>query len=213
LDRCRDTLARATACEQLSTNSALVAHVAHCIASLRRFSPRAHVALSVAVDQRERIASVPRDFAGNAVSVVATTPIAARATAAELAQHLHARVEPYLRRPSLALETHAALISEVLQHRLPFSPLPGADMLGRGPHLLYSNSFQRFPIYDVDFGAARPLRPVRVIPHNLGDPIVFWPAPPSVGGIELYFSGRLAPAVARLDGNHPWWATLHTFRE
>ncbi|MBF8269283.1 MAG: hypothetical protein HW386_992 [Gammaproteobacteria bacterium] len=78
-------------------------------------------------------------------------------------------------------------------------------MLGRRPTLFYTNSFWKFPVYDVVFGeAARPVRPVRAIPHNLGDPIVLWPAaPPSVGGVELYFSGTLARAVERLGKDDP----------
>jgi hypothetical protein len=85
-------------------------------------------------------------------------------------------------------------------------------MLGKRPTLLYTNSFSKFPVDDLDFGeASHPIRPVRAIPHNLGDAIVLWPAPPSVGGIELYFSGTLARAVVRLGEKDPWWTALHSF--
>ncbi len=31
-------------------------------------------------------------------------------------------------------------------------------------------------------------RPVRVIPHDLPDPLLIWPAPPDRGGVEGYLN-------------------------
>jgi hypothetical protein len=213
LQRCRETLARGSGCERLSTNSALLAHVGYCVARLLHLADRDSFVVSVAVDQRGRLASVPEDFAGNAVSVVATEPIPAGADRKDIAARLHERLEPMIARPSPALESIARLTTEVVGHRLAYSPIAGSSVLRRRA-LFYTNSFSKFPVYDLDFGsAARPLRPIRAVPHNLGDPIVVWPAPPAVGGLELYFSGALARRVERVDKTDPWWAELQRFND
>lgn len=54
------------------------------------------------------------------------------------------------------------------------------------------------PVYAVDFGAGKP---VFVVPHNLPDPVLIWPAPPSRGGVEVYFTGVIAHAVQK----NPHW--------
>jgi hypothetical protein len=211
LQRCKDTLVRGSGCERLSTNSALLAHVGYCVARLLRLADGDRFVVSVTVDQRGRLASVTEDFAGNAVSLVATEPIAARAAREDIAARLHERLASMIARPSPALGSIARLTAEVVSHRLPYSPIAGSSVLRRRP-LFYTNSFSKFPVYDLDFGsAARPLRPIRAVPHNLGDPIVVWPAPPAVGGLELYFSGALARSVGRVDKADPWWAELKRF--
>ncbi|HET7133558.1 MAG TPA: hypothetical protein VFJ95_14995 [Gammaproteobacteria bacterium] len=53
---------------------------------------------------------------------------------------------------------------------------------------------------------------MRAIPHNLGDPILVWPAPPAVGGLELYFSGPLARALGRAGGDERWRQELLRYR-
>jgi hypothetical protein len=212
LERCKRALASASACDTLSTNSALLAQVAHCVAALLGLGDGTSFSVSFLVDQRERVQSLAADFARNAVSAVATSSISARASAAEIAARLHERLEPVLARPSEELEATASLTAEVAAHLLPYSSIPLAGLPRRRPTLFYTNSFAKFPVYDLDFGdAARPIRPVRVIPHNLGDQIVVWPAPPSVGGVELYFSGPLARAVARAGNAGAWWTELRRF--
>ena len=63
----------------------------------------------------------------------------------------------------------------------------------------------KLPIYDVDFGGRGP---VRAIPHNLLDPVLIWPAPPNVGGVEVYLTGMAAHAAARLADDDPWWGDV-----
>ena len=212
LTRCREALACASACSGLSTNSALVAHVAYSAARLMRLDGGDSFSVSVAVDQRERVAALPSNFAGNAVSVVATAPLPAASGREEIAARLHERLEPLLTRPSPALESLAQLTEDIVLHRLPYSPVAGLRLLGRRRLLFYTNSFARFPVYDLDFGnGAHPVRPIRAIPHNLGDSILLWPAPPPEGGLELYFSGWLARALQRLAVDDPWWAELRRY--
>lgn len=214
LRRSKEAMTRELADETVSTNSSLVAHVAHCLVGLLGLDERATFVLSAAVDQRERCTGVSGTFARNAVSAIATPPIPAAAQTADIARRLHQTLSPLVRRPSSELDAVAALTSEVAAHRLPFSTIPAARLLGKRPTLFYTNSFTKFPVYDLDFGSASsPVRPVRAIPHNLGDLIVLWPAPPPAGGIELYFSGALAHAVARLNPDDAWWSELRRFDE
>jgi hypothetical protein len=212
LQRCRDALARSSACTGLSINSALIAHLAYCVARLVGLAGRDSFSVSVAVDQRERVRALARDFAGNAVSVVATAPIPAESGREDIAARLHERLAPLLTKPSPPLESIARLTADIVFYRLPYSPVAGLRLLGRRRLLFYTNSFARFPVYDLDFGSgSRPVRPIRAIPHNLGDPILVWPAPPPAGGLELYFSGWLARAVRRLAGDDPWWMELRRY--
>jgi hypothetical protein len=212
--RCKRTLAGASGVARLSTTSALLAHAAHCTAALLRLGGADAFRVSFLVDQRERLAALPAAFARNAVSAACTVPIGARAPAEEIAARLHERLEPLLAKPSPELEALASLTAEVAAHYLPYSSIPLSGLPRRRPTLFYTNSFAKLPVYDVDFGdAARPIRPVRAIPHNLGDQIVVWPAPPARGGLELYFSGPLARAAARVSEPDPWWGELRRFDE
>lgn len=212
LARCKAELAEASGCPGLSTNSALVAHVAQCTARLVGLNVNTSFSISSAVDMRGRAAGLTDEYAGNAVALAATSEMPANAAASDIAAQLHARLEPLLARPSPELEAVAALTQEVADHAMPLSPVQLSRMLMRKPTLFYTNSFAKFPVYDLDFGSeSHPIRPVRVVPHNLGDPILLWPAPPDVGGIELYFSGTLARAVGRLGKSDPWWEALRRF--
>jgi hypothetical protein len=214
LQRRREELARASGCERLSTGSALVAHVAHGVAALLALGDGARFSISFAVDQRERLAGLPAEFARNAVSAIATAPMAAGASTAEIAARVHERLAPLLARPSAELTQVAALTAEVAAWSLPYSSIPLSGMPRRRPTLFYTNSFAKFPVYDLDFGsAARPLRPVRAIPHNLGDPILLWPAPPAAGGLEVYFGGPLARALGRADPGGAWRRELARCRD
>ena len=214
LQRCKETLAREAACAPLSTTSALLAHVAHCVAAMLELRADERFSVSFLVDQRERLSSLPTDFARNAVSAVATSPLASHASPAEIAARLHERLEPLLARPSPELEAIASLTAEVAAHYLPYGTIPLSRLPRRRPTLFYTNSFAKLPVYDLDFGdASRPVRPVRAIPHNLGDQIVVWPAPPTAGGLEVYFSGPLARAVARVADTDTWWTELRRFDE
>lgn len=212
LRRGQEFLASAAGQSRLSNNSALLAHIAHCVTCLIGLDRRDSFALSVAVDQRGRLPQLSETFAGNAVAAVTTAPIPAGATREDIAACVHERLEPMLARPSAALAATVSLTGEVMARRLPFSPILGRTFLRLRRALLYTNSFARFPVYDLDFGTpAHPIRPVRVIPHNLGDPILVWPAPAQVGGVEVYFSGALARAVGRLAKDDPWWIQLRRF--
>lgn len=212
LRRCKQALVEDSGCRQLSSNTAAIAHVSKCLVRLLGLRPELNFSVSSIIDQRERVAAIPKMFARNAASFVVTEGIPVSASRGVIAGRIHRRLEPMLTKPSAEFETVVELMTEVAQYGLTYSALSIADMFGRRPSLFYTNSFHKFPVYDLEFrGKSSPVRPLRVVPHNLGDAILFWPAPPSVGGFELYFSGTLARAVKALKDTDPWWSELRCF--
>ncbi len=212
LARCKDELARTSGTPHLSTNSALLAHIVHCLAALLDLSPRSSFIVSSAVDMRGRVRGVAEAFAGNAVALIGTPEIPCRAAPPEIAARLHERLANASADSGSELASTTRLAEEVAGHRLSYGPLRLSRMLGTKPTLFYTNSFAKFPVYDLDFGdESRPIRPTRVVPHNLGDPILLWPAPSASGGIDLYLCGNLAHTVRRLREDDPWRARLRRF--
>ena len=210
LRRCRHALAAESGYEQLSTNSALVAHVTWCVAMLMGI--RQQFCVSLVVDPRGRTPDIPENYAGNAGSVAMTPPIAPGASRGEIAASIHELLTPLIRRPATELTAVVALMEEVFHHRLAYSNIPTIGILGRRPSLLYTNSLAKFPIHEVDFGKpSRPARSVRAIPQNVGEPVLLWPAPPEAGGVELYVGGAFARAVKRLRPSDSWWRELRHF--
>lgn len=45
----------------------------------------------------------------------------------------------------------------------------------------------------------------------MGPTMLSFAAPPSVGGLELYFSGKLARTISRVSRDEAWWAQLRGF--
>lgn len=81
-------------------------------------------------------------------------------------------------------------------------------MYGDKPTIMCINNFSKFPIYSVDFGNGIP---IRAIPHNLGDSMLIWPAPPEQGGLEIYFASVVAHAVNKLSAKDPWLEEMRQF--
>jgi hypothetical protein len=75
LRRCKQALTADSACTQLSTNTAAVAHAAKCLVTLLRLPMKSSFSISFIVDQRERVAAISKTFARNAASFVVTEAI------------------------------------------------------------------------------------------------------------------------------------------
>lgn len=138
---------------------------------------------------------------GNAAWVLPGAAYPAGADLGRIAALAHDSLAPLLARPLPRLREQLSLGLETLEHGLLLLPYDVAGMHARRPTLSYINSFVRPPIYEIDLGtAARPILPIRAIPHNLPDPFLFWPAPPSRGGVELFLTGVAARALSRDPG-------------
>ncbi|MDD9947007.1 MAG: acyltransferase [Myxococcales bacterium] len=173
----------------LTTHTALSAALAKICSTLLDHAADTPCSMVSVVDLRERVACLPARFVGNGSGSVLFPIGASGASAQEIASAVTAGLASARQRPSSALTKAFGLALEIAYHRLRYANFNFADLYKRKPTLYYVNSFARFPVYDADFGSGRPCL---VVPHNIGDPVFIWPAPPDKGGLEVYFSGALA---------------------
>ena len=196
----------------LSTNEALSAHLTRMCIALHRIPSGTPCGEVTVVDCRGRLASVPAEFAGNASFVIPSAGFAAGAGLGEVARRIHESLAPIVETPSRELLRQVSIGIEMMQHGALRLPYDVVRVHAPRPTVTYVNNFSRLPIYEVDFGdEGRPVRPVLAIPHDLPDPVLIWPAPPETGGVEVFFTGRAARALRRLDPADPWWKQLRQF--
>ncbi len=93
-----------------------------------------------------------------------------------------------------------------MKHRLPYAPVDIAGINAKKPTMAYINNFSKLPIYDLDFGSGKP---EFVIPHDLLDQVVIWPAHPDKGRVEVYFSGIPARMIDKLKKEDSWLLPRH----
>jgi hypothetical protein len=190
-------------------NDVLSGYLANICALLHNLPKGTPCTQVTVLDMRQRITSLPRSFVGNAAWVVRGAQFAAGTPCSEIARRTREAVEPFLQRPSEPLLDLLRLGLESMHHRVFWLPYDLPSMHNRRPTLTYINNFARLPIYDVDFGDDRhPIIPIQVIPHNLPDPVLIWPASPERGGVEVYFTGVAAKAVHRQDPQGHWWHSI-----
>ncbi len=151
------------------------------------------------VNTRKRLAGVPSTYAGNSSLSIATPAFPAETGFAEIASIIEETLKPVRQSPSLELMKLMQLNLNVMKHKLPLAPFNIFGMFEKKPTIIYLNNFSKLHIYDVNFGSGEP---VRVIPHDLGDQIVIWPAPPAKSGVEIYFSGIPTRYVHSLQDNY-----------
>lgn len=151
------------------------------------------------VNTRKRLAGVPSTYAGNSSLSIATPAFPAETGFAEIASIIEETLKPVRQSPSLELMKLMQLNLYVMKHKLPLAPFNIFGMFEKKPTIIYLNNFSKLHIYDVNFGSGEP---VRVIPHDLGDQIVIWPAPPAKSGVEIYFSGIPTRYVHSLQDNY-----------
>jgi len=93
-----------------------------------------------------------------------------------------------------------------MKNKLSYDPFKLPDMHAKKPTVAYINNFSKLPIYDLDFGSGKPQF---VIPHNLYDQVVIWPAYPEKGGVEVYFSGIPARIIKKQGTDKHFFEILY----
>lgn len=179
--RIKETVTKESGEDWITTNEALSAHILKIMSELQYGDKKLDkIQILSGIDIRGRIHHETVDqqarFAGNAFYVYSVT--------AELGKDFHranrGEIAAFLKRSFAEitaenLQTDLDAVYDCL--RLGYN-YPGVDF--RIPvHQL--NNQSKLPVYDVDFGAGKPLR---VIPQDIGDNILFFPA--RDGGIEVY---------------------------
>jgi hypothetical protein len=207
-----DALARlhqAAGGEDLSFNDVISAHLSRMCAHLYDHDASTRCTQVVVLDGRRRLPGIPPGFTGNAsVNVIGAT-FPGDVSLPDLAQLTHQALGPWLAKPSVAMDAHMKLARELMHHGVLKMHFDITAMHGARPTISYINNFSRLPIYDACFGTAEhPIAPMRVIPHDLPDPLLLWPSPPGQSGLELYLTGSPDHASRALPAEHPWWAAL-----
>ncbi len=193
----------------LSDNDILTAHLSLACARLFDHGEDTRCTQVVVHDARGRLEHVPAGFVGNASYSAVGAEHHPGDSLGSVAASTHAALEPYLVRPSERTTQQVAMALELMDHGLFLSHFDLTRMHAARPTLCYCNNFAKLPIYEIAFGTtSQPVRPLRVIPHDLPDPVLFWPAPPGQGGLEVYLTGSPAVAASKLSPEDPWWAAL-----
>ncbi len=159
------------------------------------------------VDCRQRISSVPSTFVGNGLFWVNTPSFSASSPIGVKARTLHEGLAPMLTSPSPALKELVTMVFYLSAQKKRLLPMDFARTFCSKPTVIYINNFSRLPIYDVDFGTGTPSA---VIPHNLPDPLLIWPAHPDKGGVEVYFTGSFAHTINKLQQDDSWLVELRS---
>lgn len=205
LARLKQDIVKKSGC-RCSTNVALSAYLTSQLIRLFKLPGKTLCVHVTVIDIRKRLSNIPPEFAGNAAFSVLTPGIRADANTGEIAHAIHHSLSPVLTSGSAELHRLVSLAIDLVFRRIYFIPFDINKMHAKKPSTFYMNNFSKLPIYDVDFGTGKP---VAVIPHNLPDPILIWPAPPSKGGVEVYFTGVIARTIHKLPAQNSWLEQLN----
>lgn len=191
-----------------STHVALSAFLTKMLLKLFNHSEKTTCVQVTVANLRNRLTEIPSTFVGNASSIVATPNFSAGASLEEIAGIIHRTLQP-LRETSLEeLRNIVSLSIQAMKLKLPVLPFDFTEMYSKKPTVFYINNFSKFHIYDLDFGFRKP---VSIIPHNLSDQVLIWPAHPAKGGVEVYFSGIPARMIRKMKKDDPWFQEMKQY--
>jgi len=148
---------------------------------------------------------LPAGFVGNASTTAATPSFKSVSSITGIAAIIDQILDPLRQKPSPELEELLSINFNAMKHRLSYFPFNVPGIHAKKPTVAYINNFSKLPIYDLDFGSGKP---EFVIPHDLLDQVLIWPAHPGKGGVEVYFSGIPARMISRLSKGDSWLASL-----
>ena len=149
--------------------------------------PGRKIGLVHTADHRGRIAGLDRTYMGNASFTLSQSAFSADLPVEELAVSVENDVERML--SPEAEERYFGLYCAMIERKLPYLPFDINAMWCRRPTTFIVNNCLKFNIYGVDFGSGAPLF---AWPLDFGDPVRFWPAPPGMDGVYVYFTGRFS---------------------
>lgn len=184
-----------------SSNVALSALISKMFMKLFNYDETMKCKQVSVVNIRERLDEIPSNFVGNASTFVTTPSFSADSSINEIAKIIHQTLEPIRKKPSTELKKMMSLSINLMNHKLYVFPFDFTEMHSKIPTVIHINNFTKLHIYDIDFGSGKP---ISVIPHDLGDQVLIWPANPKKGGVEIYFSGRPTQIINNMKKEDPW---------
>jgi len=192
-----------------SSNVALCALISKMSAKLYGHDNETECSQVTVIDVRDRVAGIPPNFTGNASTTISTPYFSAGLSVKEIAKIIKRTLEPFVENPSKELERILSLNINVMHSKLPLAPFDVMAMNSKKPRVFYINNFSKLHIYDVDFGFGKA---ILVIPHNLSDQVIIWPASPEKGGVEIYFSGIPNHIIKKLGKDDPWLREMGEYK-
>ena len=184
-----------------STYTALSAFITYMCMKLFKHDEKTKCQQVSVANIRNRLVGIPSNFVGNASTFITTPSFSAGKSIDEIAKIIHQTLEPIRKTPSPELKKLMSMTVNIMNHNLLMFPFDFTDLHSKKPTLIHINNFSKLHIYDIDFGFGKPLS---VIPHDLGDQVLIWPANPKKGGVEIYFAGMPARIIHKLDEGDPW---------
>lgn len=180
IDNIRETVRREAGLERLSRNIAMSAHIIHALIPLQTRQDETRIKVANVINIRSRIrgpfAEQQASYAGNAILLM-MCQLSHKASVRHLGRGEIARALYYefngLTEANIWRDMRNVLDSLNADYGYPGVNTKGAVM--------GINNQSKFDVYGVDFGAGRPLR---VIPQEVGDHIMMFPA--ADGGMEIY---------------------------
>ena len=202
----KDAVLKQSGEEWISTNVAISAHFASIMARLiGQKRPNKPFRVGQLLDLRgryfDRDNDLQRNFIGNAILIHTQhtrfepgTPNYDRKAFAKFFKKSVAELD------GQSLRRRLDLIADGLRHGYTY---PGLEM---SDPLLAVNNQSKMQVYDIEFGGQTP---ARVIPQDVGDNIMFFPA--QNGGIEVYLRDILNPKRQALLEQNEWQRQIFSF--
>ena len=184
-----------------STNTALSAFIIKMCTRLFKHDEKTKCKQVSVANIRNRLEGIPSNFVGNASTFVTTPSFSAGASIDEIAKIIHQTLEPIRQTPSQEIKKSMLISINNMNYKLLIFPFDFTELHSKKPTLIHINNFSKLHIYDINFGTGKP---VSVIPHDLGDQVLIWPAHPKKGGVEVYFTGIPARIIRKLKEENPW---------
>ncbi|MHC8949472.1 acyltransferase [Sphingobacterium hungaricum] len=122
------------------------------------------------VDIRQRIASLPETFVGNATAHSISPEFSNSQNLAEIAEKINQSLIDSFKNNGQELSDSVQLNSRAIELQIPYVPFDVEAMEGNNISSFYCNNLLKFPVYDVDFGSGKP---IYVFPNDLKDQIKF----------------------------------------
>lgn len=200
--RLKDTVLRESGEDWISTNVALCAHFSSIMMDLiydgRPGKPKQFGQL---LDLRNRYFDDPENFQnrfiGNAIMIhseMADLNDYSRGNLARFFKSMTTDLSPEF------ITSRMNIISDCFRHGRSY---PGLDM--KTPMICVNNQ-TKMPVYDLDFGG---VKPSRVLPQDVGDNIMFFPA--ADGGVETYLRVFQSKRLHNQLSKPEWQARIFDF--